>query len=255
MADNLTTTLRLMLVTDDALLAGRDLIALASTAVAGGVTAVELRLKQTSPRVLLETARRLKRALRVPVLVNDRPDVAAAAGLGVHLGPDDLSPVLAREVLGAAGVIGASVASEAEAERGAAADYWGIGPWRTTGTKADAGPALGADRFRGDRAPGGGAAPPRDRRSPAGGRARYIAAGGTGVAIASGDSRRSRCRGRGALLRQRTGSGDLTGGRVDQRLVAARSSWARCRRTRATARACSARVRLKMWRPSIPATK
>jgi thiamine-phosphate pyrophosphorylase len=186
MADNLTTTLRLVLVTDDALLAGRDLITLAGIAVAGGVTAVELRLKQTSPRVLVETARRLKRALRVPVLVNDRPDVAAAAGLGVHLGPDDLSPLLAREVLGAAGVIGASVASEAEAERGAAADYWGIGAWRTTGTKDDAGPALGAARFAAIARLAGerprlaiGGVRPEDVPD-------IIAAGGTGVAIASG---------------------------------------------------------------------
>ena len=186
MADNLTTTLRLVLVTDDALLDGRDLVALASAAVAGGVTAVELRLKQTNPRVLLETARRLKRSLRVPVLVNDRPDVAAAAGLGVHLGADDLTPALAREVLGAAAVIGASVGSEEEAERGAAADYWGIGPWRTTGTKDDAGPALGAARFTaiarlaGDRprlAIGG--VRPEDLSD-------IIAAGGTGVAVASG---------------------------------------------------------------------
>ena len=148
MADNLTTTLRLMLVTDDAA-PGRPRPdrTLPRAAVAGGVTAVELRLKQTSPRVLLEIGRRLKGALRVPVLVNDRPDVAAAAGLGVHLGPEDLSPVLAREVLGPAWLIGASVGSAEEPTRGAAADYWGIGPWRTTGTKGDAGPALGAVGF------------------------------------------------------------------------------------------------------------
>lgn len=175
-----------MLVTDDALLAGRDLISLADMAVAGGVTAVELRLKQTSPRVLLETARRLKRSLRIPVLVNDRPDVAAAAGLGVHLGPDDLSPVLAREVLGAAAVIGASIGSEAEAERGAPADYWGIGPWRTTGTKDDAGPALGAAGFAAIARLAGerprlaiGGVRPEDVSD-------IIAAGGTGVAVASG---------------------------------------------------------------------
>lgn len=175
-----------MLVTDDALLAGRDLISLADMAVAGGVTAVELRLKQTSPRVLLETARRLKRSLRIPVLVNDRPDVAAAAGLGVHLGPDDLSPVLAREVLGAAAVIGASIGSEAEAERGAPADYWGIGPWRTTGTKDDAGPALGAAGFAAIARLAGerprlaiGGVRPEDLSD-------IIAAGGTGVAVASG---------------------------------------------------------------------
>jgi thiamine-phosphate pyrophosphorylase len=147
MADNLTTTLRLMLVTDDALLAGRDPVPICRAAVAGGVTVVQLRLKQAGPRVLLETALRLRDALPVPLLVNDRADVAAAAGLGVHLGSDDLAPALARLVVGPTSLVGASVGSPAELARGEAADYWGIGPWRTTGTKGDAGPALGCAGF------------------------------------------------------------------------------------------------------------
>jgi thiamine-phosphate pyrophosphorylase len=137
-----------MLVTDDRLLAGRDPVELARRAVAGGVTSVQLRLKQASARELTDLARRLVQAVSVPVLVNDRPDVALASGAGVHLGPEDLPVDLARRILPVPNVIGASVGSQAEAGPAADADYWGIGPWRQTGTKQDAGGAIGADGFR-----------------------------------------------------------------------------------------------------------
>ena len=137
-----------MLVTDDRLVAGRELVALARAAVAGGVTAVQLRLKAATARELLACAAALRAALAVPVLVNDRPDVALLAGVGVHLGPDDLPVALARRVLGSAALIGASVGTEAEVERGQGADYWGVGPWHSTGTKHDAGDAIGVEGFR-----------------------------------------------------------------------------------------------------------
>ena len=93
-------------------------------------------------------ARALVAALDVPVLVNDRPDVALAAGAaGVHLGPDDCRWRWPARIAPPGFVIGASVGSEAEAAAAAEADYWGIGPWRVTTTKADAGPALGAEGF------------------------------------------------------------------------------------------------------------
>ncbi len=137
-----------MLVTDDRLLVGRDLAEVARAAVRGGVTSIQLRLKAATPRELLRQARLLKEAVDVPVLINDRPDVAAASRAGVHLGPDDLDPAMARILLGAEAIIGASVGMESEVGRGAAADYWGIGPWRITSTKADAGAAIGAEGFR-----------------------------------------------------------------------------------------------------------
>jgi thiamine-phosphate pyrophosphorylase len=138
-----------MLVTDDGLVEGRDLVALALAAERGGATSVQLRLKRTTPRDLAEQARALVAALRIPVLVNDRPDVALAAGAaGVHLGPDDLPVALARRVAPPGFIIGASVGSADEAETAGQADYWGIGPWRATGIKADAGQALGAEGFR-----------------------------------------------------------------------------------------------------------
>ena len=135
-----------MLVTDDALLGDRDLVALCQAAVRGGVTSVQLRLKHVPPGELTALVRRLVESLPVPVLVNDRADVAIAVGAaGVHLGPDDVPVRLVRRIAPPGFLIGASVASAAEAELGREADYWGVGPWRPTGTKPDAGPPLGAD--------------------------------------------------------------------------------------------------------------
>lgn len=137
-----------MLVTDDRILALADPLEPILKAVQGGVTSVQLRLKTAAPVEIVELARRLIAMLDVPLLINDRPDMALAAGAaGVHLGPDDLSPSLARKVLGSRAIIGASVGSEGESLLAAGADYWGIGPWRSTGTKADAGAPLGAEGF------------------------------------------------------------------------------------------------------------
>jgi thiamine-phosphate diphosphorylase len=66
----------------------------------------------------------------------------------VHLGPDDLPAGLARRILAPELVVGASVGLPEEASLAGEADYWGVGPWRGTGTKADAGAALGAEGFR-----------------------------------------------------------------------------------------------------------
>ena len=148
MRDNVAQLVRLMLVTDDGLVRGRDLVSLAQAAERGGVTSVQLRLKQATARELAHVVRRLVQALRIPVIVNDRPDVAIAAGAaGAHLGPDDLPIDLARRIAPPGFVVGASVGSEAEAAKSGAADYWGIGPWRATPTKGDAGIGLGADGF------------------------------------------------------------------------------------------------------------
>jgi thiamine-phosphate pyrophosphorylase len=146
MSENLAAALRLLLVTDDDALAGRDALTVCGAAVRGGVTAVQLRLKRIGDRELLNLARRMIRELGVPVFVNDRLDIAIAAGAaGVHLGAEDLPPALARRIAPPALAVGASVGDAAEVIRGATADYWGIGPLRITATKGDAGAALGLD--------------------------------------------------------------------------------------------------------------
>jgi thiamine-phosphate pyrophosphorylase len=149
MAPNLAALLELMLVTDDGLLDGRDLVSVCLAAARGGVTSVELRLKRAQPRELLARARELVAALPIPVLVNDRLDVALAAGAaGVHLGPDDLPVALARRAAPDGFLIGASVgAAPGAAARGNQADYWGVGPWRTTLTKPDSRRPLGPEGF------------------------------------------------------------------------------------------------------------
>jgi thiamine-phosphate pyrophosphorylase len=187
MVDNVAALVRLMVVTDDALVAGRDLAELGRAAERGGATALQLRLKRVSPRELADAARLLLGAVTIPLLINDRPDVALAVGAaGVHLGPEDLPGALARRLAPPGFVIGASVGSADEAAAGTGADYWGIGPWRVTATKADAGDALGPDGFaRLARASGGrpcvaiGGVLPEDVPL-------VLAAGGAGVAVAAG---------------------------------------------------------------------
>ncbi|MFL5493430.1 MAG: thiamine phosphate synthase [Gemmatimonadales bacterium] len=187
MGHNVAALVRLMLVTDDDLMAQRDPVALALAAERGGASSVQLRLKRASARQLAALAPRLVGALRIPLLVNDRPDIALATGAaGVHLGPEDVPVGLVRAIAPAGFVIGASVGSEAEAEAAGAADYWGIGPWRVSGTKRDAGTGLGAEGFRRLLALAGGrpclaigGIRPEDVSE-------VVAAGGQGVAVVSG---------------------------------------------------------------------
>jgi len=144
----LADALRLMLVTDDHLLGDRDLVTICRAAEAGGVTSIQIRLKLEEPRSMLSLVRAVMDAVRIPVVVNDRLDVAVAAGAaGVHLGPDDLPVTLARRIVPVGFWIGASVGTEAEVPGGAAADYWGIGPVRRTSTKSGAGDPLGVSGF------------------------------------------------------------------------------------------------------------
>jgi len=128
---------------------GRDgLIARAAAAAHGGASCIQLRLKDVPPHDLVTLARELVRAVGVPVIVNDRADVAIAAGAaGVHLGPDDLPASGVRSFAPADFIIGVSVGSDAEAANAAGADYAGIGPFFKTGSKPDAGEPLGAEGF------------------------------------------------------------------------------------------------------------
>ncbi|MFL5576170.1 MAG: thiamine phosphate synthase [Gemmatimonadaceae bacterium] len=140
--------LRVLAITDDLRDGGAGLVGRAIAAVAGGATMVQLRLKDADARTLVEVARALVTALPVPVLVNDRADVALAAGAaGVHLGADDVPPRALRPCVPAGFVIGASVGADAELPNAEGADYVGIGPVFATASKADAGEAIGVAEF------------------------------------------------------------------------------------------------------------
>jgi thiamine-phosphate pyrophosphorylase len=143
-------TVRLIAITDSLRDGPRGLALRAAAAVAGGATMLQLRLKDESARTLVEIARTIQAmSPEVPLIINDRADVALAAGAaGVHVGVDDLSPALLRRVVPPGFIIGASVGSDDEVARAAGADYVGIGPVFTTGSKSDAGAAIGPTRFR-----------------------------------------------------------------------------------------------------------
>jgi thiamine-phosphate pyrophosphorylase len=146
--------LTLYLVADEDSVPGRDLVPLIESAVRGGVTVVQLRAKNSSHADFLELARRTAAILkghRVPLLINDRVDIALACGAaGVHLGQDDLPAALARKVLAKGAIIGVSVNTPEEAEEAArqGADYVGAGPFDRTATKDTDLPVLGPEGIR-----------------------------------------------------------------------------------------------------------
>ena len=139
-----------MVITDPAFLKGRDAVALGLAAVQGGATMLQVRWKDGSARDLLALTQALVAALPVPVLVNDRVDVALAAGAaGAHLGQDDVPPPAIRPRTPPGFLLGTSVGNPAEAghARDWPVDYWSIGPCYATANKPDAGTPLGPDGF------------------------------------------------------------------------------------------------------------
>ena len=139
---------RLIAITDNVRDGQAGLIARAVAAAEGGATSIQLRLKDVPARDLAALAREIVRAVPVPVIVNDRSDVAIAAGAaGVHLGSDDIPPAAVRAFAPRGFIIGVSVGSDDEVANAIAADYAGIGPVYVTGTKRDAGNAIGTDGF------------------------------------------------------------------------------------------------------------
>ncbi len=147
------TDYSLYFVADADLAAGRDLVVLIEAAVRGGATVVQLRAKSLDFGAFAELGRRAAAALEklgVPLIVNDRVDVALACRAGVHLGQDDASPALARRAMPAGTVIGVSANTPEEAREGErlGADYIGAGPVFATASKATALPLLGPEGVR-----------------------------------------------------------------------------------------------------------
>ena len=139
-----------MVITDAGVLKGRDPVEACRRVVAGGASIIQVRLKDAPPSEMVALARALVGALAVPVIVNDRVDVALAAGAaGAHLGQEDPPLDRLRPHVPPGFLLGLSVGSPAEAERGRAwpADYWSLGPCFATGNKPDAGAPLGVEGF------------------------------------------------------------------------------------------------------------
>ncbi|WP_319585879.1 thiamine phosphate synthase [uncultured Desulfobulbus sp.] len=150
----------LYLVTDRGLSQGRTTIDIVRSAISGGVTCVQLREKQGSTREFIAEALAIRAMLdgletRIPLIINDRIDVAMAIGAdGVHLGQTDMHIRDARRLAGSSLFIGISVESVADAFRAEAegADYIGVSPVFATPTKNDTALPLGLEGIRAIRA-------------------------------------------------------------------------------------------------------
>jgi thiamine-phosphate pyrophosphorylase len=143
--------LPLYLCADRTLTMGRPLTEAVEAAIDGGVTMVQLREKNVSGREFYELAlemRALTKRRRVPLVINDRLDIALAVGAeGLHIGQSDLPLAAARRVAGKGMFIGISAGSveEAAAAERDGADYLGAGAVFPTGSKTDAGDAIGLE--------------------------------------------------------------------------------------------------------------
>ncbi|WP_052889808.1 thiamine phosphate synthase [Thermogemmatispora carboxidivorans] len=153
-SEELVPRLALHVLTDRQWSRGRDMLTVATAALAGGATIIQLRDKQATTRTLVEEGlalRELTRRHGALLIVNDRIDVALAVEAdGAHVGQDDMPAALARKLLGPGRILGVSAGSLEEAAQAVAqgADYLGVGPIYPTRGKADAGPAIGPELLR-----------------------------------------------------------------------------------------------------------
>jgi thiamine-phosphate pyrophosphorylase len=141
--------LRLNAIVDPERAGGHRLADLARACARGGATLVQLRDKHSATRAMIEEARAIKKVLAnsgVPFVVNDRVDVAMAAGAdGVHLGQEDMAVEDARQLLGPDAIVGLSIKSVAEADAAPLAliDYVGSGGVYVTASKQQNNPPIG----------------------------------------------------------------------------------------------------------------
>lgn len=147
--------LKLYLVTDRGLCPeGRSLVQTVKEAVEGGVTMVQLREKDIDTRTFIEEALELKALLGplgVPLIINDRVDVALASDAdGVHIGQSDMPYAIARRLLGPDRIIGLSVENMDQVAQADAldVDYIGVSPVFATPTKTDTARPFGLEGLR-----------------------------------------------------------------------------------------------------------
>ncbi|MCU0615826.1 MAG: thiamine phosphate synthase [Gemmatimonadaceae bacterium] len=142
--DAVRDAIRLIAITDDLRDGVDGLVARATAAERGGATMVQVRFKALTSRELLRITRALVGALQIPVVVNDRLDIALAAdAAGVHVGITDLPVRIARALAPEHFLIGASLTHAGELIECDDADYVGVGPLFGTPSKPDASPPTG----------------------------------------------------------------------------------------------------------------
>jgi len=143
-------TWKLYVVTDEKLSKGRSHVEVAERAIRGGADVIQLRDKTASSGELYQIALALKKLtldMKVPLIINDRLDIALAVDAdGLHVGQDDMPASVARRLLGPGKLLGVSTETPEEAllAEKDGADYIGVGPiFEARGTKADAGSPKG----------------------------------------------------------------------------------------------------------------
>jgi len=141
----------LYFVTDRGLCGTWPLADVVLQAIRGGAAGVQLREKTAATRAFVEEAQMIKELMapfRVPLIINDRLDVALAVGAdGVHVGQDDMPYEIARKLMGPKAIIGLSVETWEDVERAERLDanYLGVSPIFATPTKTDTKGAWGLD--------------------------------------------------------------------------------------------------------------
>ena len=141
----------LYLVTDRSMLLGMNLMEAVEAAIKGGVTLIQLREKDVSSSEFYNLAvemKKLANSYQVPLIINDRLDIALAVDAdGLHIGQEDLPLDVARKILGPGKILGYSVSNLIEAEYGEkyGADYLGAGPVYHTGSKETATEPIGIE--------------------------------------------------------------------------------------------------------------
>jgi thiamine-phosphate pyrophosphorylase len=144
----------LYLVTDQKLCLGRELIEVVMEAVAGGVSIVQIREKDSDTRDFFQLAMAMKKQLEktnVPLIINDRVDVAIAVDAdGVHVGQTDLPCAVAREMIGPEKILGVSINTfeQIEEVHKLNINYLSLSPVFPTPTKPDTTPAFGIEGLK-----------------------------------------------------------------------------------------------------------
>lgn len=146
--------LSVYIITDPQSIGNRSMFDVVRAAIRGGASIVQLRDKHASDSDMITVGKQvhqITQAANIPLIVNDRVDVALALGAeGLHIGQDDMAAAEARRLIGPNRILGVSASTIAEAQRAEhdGADYLGVGDVYGTLSKPDADIPIGIDGLR-----------------------------------------------------------------------------------------------------------